>query len=113
MQRIFGHPIPTTVSHIIATFLTPTASKRRDTNGATASITADRQDATSRELGTKKGRSHRPHQPNTSRRGQLNGNRNENGFGMDRDVNGARGIFLRGLLAQVASQPTLASSNVV
>ena len=47
--------------------------------------------------------------------------RDENGFGMDRDVNGARGIFLRalgdspflrGLLTQVASQPTLASSNV-
>ena len=44
-----------------------------------------------------------------------------NGFGMDRDVNGARGIFLRalgdspflrGLLTQVASQPTLALSNV-
>ena len=43
------------------------------------------------------------------------------GFGMDRDVNGARGIFLRalgdrpflrGLCAQVASQTTLASSNV-
>ena len=41
--------------------------------------------------------------------------RDENGFGMDRDVNGARGIFLRalgdspflrGLLAQVASQTT-------
>ena len=40
---------------------------------------------------------------------------------MDRDVNGARGIFLRalgdrpflhGLSAQVASQTTLASSNV-
>ena len=40
-----------------------TTSKRRDTNEATASITADRQDATSRELGTKKGRSQRPHQP--------------------------------------------------
>ena len=47
--------------------------------------------------------------------------RDENGFGMDRDVNGARGIFLRalgdspflcGLLTQVASQPTTASSNV-
>ena len=46
----------------------------------------------------------------------------ESGFGMDRDVNGARGIFLRalgdspflrGLLTQVASQATLASSNVV
>ena len=41
--------------------------------------------------------------------------RDENGFGMDRDVNGARGIFLRalgdspflrGLLTQVASQTT-------
>ena len=48
--------------------------------------------------------------------------RDENGFGMDRDVNGARGIFLRalgdspflrGLLTQVAAQPTLALSNVV
>ena len=48
--------------------------------------------------------------------------RDESGFGMDRDVNGARGIFLRalgdspflrGLLTQVASQPTLTSSNVV
>ena len=47
--------------------------------------------------------------------------RDESGFGMDRDVNGARGIFLRalgdspflrGLLTQVASQPTGASSNV-
>ena len=47
--------------------------------------------------------------------------RDGTGFGMDRDVNGARGIFLRalgdspflrGLLTQVASQPTLASSNV-
>ena len=41
--------------------------------------------------------------------------RDESGFGMDRDVNGARGIFLRalgdspflrGLLTQVASQAT-------
>ena len=41
--------------------------------------------------------------------------RDRTGFGMDRDVNGARGIFLRalgdspflrGLLTQVASQPT-------
>ena len=48
--------------------------------------------------------------------------RDENGFGMDRDVNGARGIFLRalgdspflhGLLTQVASQTTTAASNVV
>ena len=47
--------------------------------------------------------------------------RDESGFGMDRDINGARGIFLRalgdspflrGLLAQVASQPTSALSNV-
>ena len=47
--------------------------------------------------------------------------RDETGFGMDRDVNGARGIFLRavgdspflrGLLTQVASQSTLATSNV-
>ena len=47
--------------------------------------------------------------------------RDESGFGMDRDVNGARGIFLRalgdspflrGLLTQVASQSTLALSNV-
>ena len=47
--------------------------------------------------------------------------RDASGFGMDRDVNGARGIFLRalgdspflcGLLTQVASQPTGASSNV-
>ena len=44
--------------------------------------------------------------------------RDENGFGMDRDVNGARGIFLRalgdspflhGLLTQVASQTTTRS----
>ena len=48
--------------------------------------------------------------------------RDETGFGMDRDINGARGIFLRalgdspflrGLLTQVASQTTAASSNVV
>ena len=48
--------------------------------------------------------------------------RDENGFGMDRDVNGARGIFLRalgdspflrGLLTQVASQTTTAASNVI
>ena len=48
--------------------------------------------------------------------------RDDTGFGMDRDVNGARGIFLRalgdspflrGLLTQVASQTTAASSNVV
>ncbi len=48
--------------------------------------------------------------------------RDGNGFGMDRDVNGARGIFLRalgdssflrGLTTQVASQPSLALSNVV
>ena len=48
--------------------------------------------------------------------------RDTSGFGMDRDVNGARGIFLRalgdrpflrGLSAQVASQTTLAPSNVV
>ena len=48
--------------------------------------------------------------------------RDENGFGMDRDINGARGIFLRalgdspflrGLLTQVASQTTAISSNVV
>ena len=48
--------------------------------------------------------------------------RDESGFGMDRDVNGARGIFLRalgdgpflrGLLTQVASQTTAVSSNVV
>ena len=47
--------------------------------------------------------------------------RDGTGFGMDRDVNGARRIFLRavgdspflrGLLTQVASQPTLALSNV-
>ena len=47
--------------------------------------------------------------------------RDESGFGMDRDVNGARGIFLRalgdssflrGLLTQDASQPTLALSNI-
>ena len=47
--------------------------------------------------------------------------RDRSGFGMDRDVNGARGIFLRalgdspflrGLTTQVASQPTLALSNV-
>ena len=45
----------------------------------------------------------------------------ETGFGMDRDVNGARGIFLRalgdspflrGLLTQVASQQTNAASIV-
>ena len=45
--------------------------------------------------------------------------RDESGFGMDRDVNGARGIFLRalgdspflrGLLTQVASQQTNAAS---
>ena len=48
--------------------------------------------------------------------------RDDAGFGMDRDINGARGIFLRALgdspflrdlLMQVASQPTLALSNVV
>ena len=48
--------------------------------------------------------------------------RDESGFGMDRDVNGARGIFLRalgdspilrGLITQDASQPTATSSNVV
>ena len=48
--------------------------------------------------------------------------RDQSGFGMDRDVNGARGIFLRalgdspflrGLLTQDASQPTATSSNVV
>ena len=48
--------------------------------------------------------------------------RDESGFGMNRDVNGARGIFLwtlrdspilRGLLTQVAVQPTATSSNVV
>ena len=47
--------------------------------------------------------------------------RDASGFGMDRDVNGARGIFLRalgdspflhGLLTQVASQPTNALSNI-
>ena len=47
--------------------------------------------------------------------------RGESGFGMDRDVNGARGIslralgdspFLRGLLTQVASQQTNAASIV-
>ena len=47
--------------------------------------------------------------------------RDRNGFSMDRDVNGARGIFLRalgdspflrGLTTQVASQPTGALSNV-
>ena len=58
-------------------------------------------------------------------RGNLGGAaviRDNSGFGMDRDVNGARGIFLRalgdspflrGLTTQVASQTTLASSNVV
>ena len=48
--------------------------------------------------------------------------RDDAGFGMDRDINGARGIFLRALgdspflrdlLTQVASQTTLAPSNVV
>ena len=47
--------------------------------------------------------------------------RDESGFGMDRDVNGARGIFLwalgdspflRGLLTQVASLQTNVSSIV-
>ena len=47
--------------------------------------------------------------------------RDGNGFGMDRDVNGARGIFLRALgdspflrgwLTQVASRPSSALSNV-
>ena len=47
--------------------------------------------------------------------------RDVSGFGMDRDVNGARGIFLRALgdspflrdlITQVASQPTGALSNV-
>ena len=47
--------------------------------------------------------------------------RDGSGFGMDRDMNGARGIFLRalgdspflrGLITQVASQSTLSSSNV-
>ena len=48
--------------------------------------------------------------------------RDGSGFGMDRDVNGARGIFLRawgdspilrGVLTPDASQPTATSSNVV
>ena len=48
--------------------------------------------------------------------------RDEKGFGMDRDVNGARGIFLRalgdspllrGLLTQVASRPTEPSATLV
>ena len=48
--------------------------------------------------------------------------RDENGFGMDRDVNGARGIFLRALgdspflrelLAQVASRPTEPCATLV
>ena len=48
--------------------------------------------------------------------------RDDAGFGMDRDINGARGIFLRALgdspflrdlLTQVASQTTIALSNVV
>ena len=48
--------------------------------------------------------------------------RDESGFGMDRDMNGARGIFLRalgdspflrGLITQDASQETNTSSNVV
>ena len=47
--------------------------------------------------------------------------RDESGFGMDRDVNGARGIFLRALgdspflrelLTQVASRPTEHLFNV-
>ena len=47
--------------------------------------------------------------------------RDESGFGMNRDVNGARGIFLwalrdspilRGLLTQVAAQQTNVSSIV-
>ena len=57
-----------------------------------------------------------------SRLGGAKAIRDDTGFGMDRDVNGARGIFLRalgdspflrGLLTQVASQPTATSSNVV
>ena len=55
----------------------------------------------------------------------LGGNtvvRDQDGFGMDRDVNGARGIFLRALgdspflreqLTQVASQSTFALSTLV
>ena len=48
--------------------------------------------------------------------------RDENGFGMDRDVNGARGIFLRALgdspflrdlLAQVASRLTEPCATLV
>ena len=48
--------------------------------------------------------------------------RDEKGFGMDRDVNGARGIFLRALgdspflrelLAQVASRPTEPCATLV
>ena len=48
--------------------------------------------------------------------------RDESGFGMDRDVNGARGIFLRalgdspflrGLLTQVASRPTEPCATLV
>ncbi len=48
--------------------------------------------------------------------------RDDGGFGMDRDVNGARGIFLRALgdspflrelLAQVASRPTEPCSTLV
>ena len=47
--------------------------------------------------------------------------RDGSGFGMDRDVNSARGIFLwalgdsrflSGLLTRVATQPTFALSNV-
>ena len=54
--------------------------------------------------------------------GGANVIRDKTGFGMDRDINGARGIFLRalgdrpflrGLLAQVASQTTLELSNIV
>ena len=73
-----------------------------------------------------------PRQPHTNKTRSWDGGiksnlggaiviRDESGFGMDRDVNGARGIFLRaledspflrGLLTQVASQQTNASSIV-
>ena len=48
--------------------------------------------------------------------------RDESGFGMDRDINGARGIFLRALgdspfprelLTQVASRPTEPCATLV
>ena len=50
-------------------------SKRRDAKGTNSCTTADRRQATSQELGIKKGRSHRPSQTCINSRGQINENR--------------------------------------